>query len=260
MIGDLAGSIYEYPQTKKVSTVDSDVVIPDGAFFSDDTILTTAICDAILSDAPYESKLREYIQKYSLYRPNVAEYFKTPFSPSLMAWAEDDLVGYSGGNGAMMRVSPVGYLFDSEEDVLLNAELATIPSHRSKEAITCAQIVALMIFYFRQGLSKDEVFNKLNLTANYTCLKSFNTSCYDTLPVVLYAIYYGEDFEDSIKLARSFGGDTDTNCAITGSIAEAIYGIDTIVKKEALAKIPSELAHILLDAEIKVKDIKEKTL
>lgn len=257
LIGDLAGSVFEYAQTKRVSSVECDRFIPEGAFFSDDTILTVAVCDAILNSASYESKIKEYIKIFEEYHPDAKEYFDTAFSPALVNWARGGSMGHSRGNGAMMRVSPVGYLFDTEEEVALNAELATIPSHDSEEAKDCAKIVALMILYFRQGKSKDEVFDLLHLPLEPVKLTSFNSLCYDTLPVVLHAIYHGRNFEDCIMLARSFGGDTDTNCAITGSIAEAIYGVPQSLKIWALSKIPKELASTIMEAENRVKDLRE---
>ena len=76
----------------------------------------------------------------------------------MIKWAEKDRIGTSIGNGVMMRISPVGYLFDTEEDVITNAKLATIPSHNSKEAIDCATKIALTIFYLRKGLSLKEIY------------------------------------------------------------------------------------------------------
>ena len=95
--------------------------------------------------------------------PYFNPYFEHPFSPNIMKWGKENNIGTSIGNGAMMRISPVGYMFDTEEEVIKNANLATIPSHNSKEAVECATKVALIIFYLRKGLTLDEISKKLKI-------------------------------------------------------------------------------------------------
>lgn len=138
IIGDLAGSIYEFEQIKRIKNLEITELIAENSFYSDDTILTIAILDVILNNQNYEQYLKDYINKYKDYKPNFSPYFKTSFSPSLLKWANGDTLGTSSGNGAMMRISPVGYLFDNLDEVLTNAKLSTIPSHNSEEAIRCA--------------------------------------------------------------------------------------------------------------------------
>ena len=137
IIGDLAGSIYEFKQTKSITNLNIENIIDENSFYSDDTILTIAIADAILNDKNYEKYLRYYIKKYSSYKPDFEPYFKNTFSPSLIRWANGNFEGKSAGNGAMMRISPVGFMFDKESDVIENVRLATIPSHNTEEAINC---------------------------------------------------------------------------------------------------------------------------
>ena len=144
-----------------------------------------------------------------------------------------------------MRISPVGYLFDTEKEVLENARLATIPSHNSKEAIDATSIVSLMIYYFKKGYKKEEVYKKLNINIEYKPFKKFNTTCLETLNNCLYALYKSNSFEDAIRLTLLMGGDTDTNCAIVGSIAEAMYGLDEDIKQKALDKLPNEFIKVL---------------
>lgn len=249
IIGDLAGSIYEYDQIKGVKPVKVKKIIEDNSFYSDDTILTIAIADAIVNGGDYDQYLRKYIKKYADYKPNVSPYFENPFSPATLKWGKSTFQGNSIGNGAMMRISPVGYLFNSEEEVMRNASLATIPSHNSIEAIECATKVALMIFYFRKGLTKEEVFNKLSVKPQYSPFKKFNGTCEETIDNCLYVLYHSSSFEDAIKKAVMMGGDTDTNAAIVGSIAEAIYGIDKSLKEQALQKIPKEFVKVLKKAD-----------
>lgn len=253
VIGDLAGSIYEYDQVKKHKSVTVKNIIEKNSFFSDDTILTIAIADAIIHNAPYENKLKEYAIKFENKIPQGIQYFKTMFSPSFIKWAKSNIQGESIGNGAMMRVSPVGYLFDTEDDVIKNAKLATIPSHNSEEATNSSKIIALIIFYARKGLSKQQIINKLNLKIKKPQISSFNYTCSSTIDLCLYSFFSSNSFEDSIKKAISFGGDTDTNACIVGSMAEAMYGINEHLKKEALSKLPKEFVEILEVCYSKIK-------
>ena len=245
IIGDLAGSIYEFEQMQNTHPVIIDNIIEKDSFFSDDTILTIAILDAIVTKKDYGEKLKEYGKKYEKYLPDSKPYFPTIFSPGFSKWINGDYVGNSMGNGAMMRVSPVGYLFNSEEEILENAKLATIPSHNHEFAIKCAQIVSLIIFYFRQGYSKENVINKLKLKIQKPNITKFNYTCEDTLDVCLYSLFNSSSFDDSIKLAVSFGGDTDTNVCIVGSMAEALYGIEDELIVQALNKLPKEFIEVL---------------
>ena len=245
IIGDLAGSIYEFEQIKKIKNITTNKIIDEKAFYSDDTILTIAIIDAILNDKNYEKYLKKYIIKYQNYKPNFKPYFNTSFSPNLIKWCNLGVNGVSRGNGAMMRISPVGYMFDTEEEVRKNALLSTIPSHNSKEAIDCATLIALMIFYLRKGYSKKEVFEKLNINIQYKPFEKFNLTCNETIDNCLYAFYNSNSFEESILNTLNMGGDTDTNCAIVGSISEALYGIDNSLIEKANKIIPNEFVKIL---------------
>ena len=243
--GDKAGSTYEYSQTKKVTPVLIDELEKEDAFYSDDTIETIAIIDAIINKKDYGETLKEYILKYESYRPNFKPYFKTAFSPGTIKWAKGIGRNDSIGNGALMRISPVGYLFDSEEDVIENAKLATTPSHNSNEAIECATTVTLMIYYFRKGLTKEEVFKKLNIYAEYKPFIRFNTTCYTTLNNCLWTIYNSNSFEDSIRKVLCMGGDTDTNACIVGSISESLYGMNEEETCFAKRDLPKEFVKVL---------------
>jgi len=119
IIGDLVGSIYEYGQIKKISEIKlGESLLNEKSFYSDDTILTIAILEAILNQNDYDVVLKKYVKNYLDYHPDFEPYFKSGFSPSFIKWAVGDEQGKSIGNGAMMRISPVGYLFDSEEEVI----------------------------------------------------------------------------------------------------------------------------------------------
>ena len=246
IIGDLAGSIYEYNQARHgVSSIVMNHLIEENAFYSDDTILIVAICEAIKNDRDYEYYLRKYISDYIDYHPDFSPYFKYPFSPNLIDWFNNKNLGDSAGNGAMMRISPVGFLFDTEAEVIENSKLATIPSHNSEDAVDCATKIALVIFYLRKGYSKEEVFNMLDINVQYRPFKKFNSTCRETIDNCLYAFYHSNSFIDAMEKTLLMGGDTDTNCAIVGGMAEACYGIDNSLVKEVNKKIPSRFVKVL---------------
>ena len=240
IIGDLAGSIYEFDQTKEIKNIKMNNVIEENAFFSDDTILTIAILDAIENNKNYDFYLRKYINDFKDYKPEFKPYFKSPFSPGLMKWSETNTRGLSKGNGALMRISPVPYHFDNIYDCLDNVVEATIPSHNSEEAISCASTLALIIYYLRKGIDKKDIFEGLNIKPSFHEFNHFNTTCHETLKACLYAFYMSTGFEDAIERTLYFGGDTDTNACIVGSLAEASYGIDDNLIKKANEHLPEE--------------------
>lgn len=249
IIGDMAGSIYEFEQFKKVTPVKIKNIIENDSFYSDDTILTIAIADAILNKCDYGEKLKEYGKKYLNYKPNHTPFFDSPFSPGFAKWLNSNMTGTSCGNGAMMRISPVGFLFENEKDVISNAFLATIPSHNTQEAIEASKKIALIIFYARKGFSKQEIIKKLDIKISKPKLKKFNYTCAETINVCLYAFFNSNNFEESIKLVLSFGGDTDTNACIVGAMAEAMFGVPEYLKEKALSKLPLDFVRILKQYE-----------
>ena len=253
IIGDLAGSIYEYHQVNDCHPIKIENLIEKNAFISDDSILTIAIADAIISHSSYEDKLKEYAVKYNNCLPNCSPYFKSMFSPNFYAWAIDSKQGTSSGNGAMMRIAPVGFLFDNEQDVVENARLATIPSHNSSSAVECAQTIALIIYYARNGLTKKQIKEKLHLSIKKPTVVKFNYTCDTTLDICLYSFFKANSFTDAIKRAISFGGDTDTNACIVGGMAEAMWGVGENLKQLAMQHLPDELKHVVNEAYKKME-------
>lgn len=238
IIGDLAGSIYEFEQYQNISDIAITKLINKDSFFSDDTILTIAILDAILNDLNYESYLKFYAKKYMNYVPLHKPYFKHTFSPGFEKWVNNNEKGFSTGNGAMMRISPIGYLFDEEEKIIREVIKATTPSHNSKEAIEASSKIALIIFYARKDYNKENIIDKLNLKFKYKKFEKFNMTCDETIDNCLYALFSTNSFEEALKKIISFGGDTDTNACIVGSMAEAIYGIEEELIEETKLKLP----------------------
>jgi ADP-ribosylglycohydrolase len=239
IIGDLAGSIYEFDQVNETKPVKVKEIIEADSFFSDDTILTIAILDAFLNDRDYEKYLKKYALEYLDYKPNHEPYFKRPFSPGFIKWAKGEKEGTSNGNGAMMRISSIGYLSNSEEELIDNVLKATTPSHNTNEAIEGATTVAKIIYLARKGLTKEQIIQKLRIKLQYEQFTSFNMTCDTTINNCLYALFTSNSFEDAIKTVISYGGDTDTNACIVGSMAEALYGIEPHLVEQATEKLPS---------------------
>ena len=245
IIGDLAGSVYEYSQIKEVTPVEVDELIKEDSFYSDDTILTIAVLDAILNDRDYNKYLREYGKRFISYRPDVTPYFKTSFSPGFIKWLKSDEVGCSMGNGAMMRIAPVGFMFDDLETVREESKKATSPSHNNEDSIRCSQIVASIIYLARNGYSKEEIIDLLDLNISFKPFDKFNYTCSDTIGNCLYAVFTTNSFESALREVISYGGDTDTNACIVGGMAEAFYGVDQSLIDMAKEKIPKKFVKVL---------------
>lgn len=245
IIGDLAGSVYEFSQVKEVTPVVVDELIRDDAFYSDDTILMVAIIDAILNDRDYNKYLKQYGLEFIDYKPDVSSYFKTSFSPGFIKWLKGNEEGLSMGNGAMMRIAPVGYLFNDLDTVREESEKATIPSHNNSDSIKCAQVVASIIYLARSGYSKEEIIELLDLDISFKPFPKFNYTCSDTIGNCLYALFTTDSFENALREVISYGGDTDTNACIVGGMAEAFYGVDQSLVDKAREKVPEKFVKVL---------------
>ncbi|NLC48141.1 MAG: hypothetical protein GX758_02105 [Tenericutes bacterium] len=260
IIGDMSGSLFEYSEfvdsmnkvinlKRRMEILSKKSLIDKESFFSDDTILTIAVLDALLTNKSFEPVLKRYILFYSDYKPKIEKYFKHPFSPNTMKWAKSNIIANSIGNGSAMRVSPVGYLCNSKEEVLEKAKLSAIPTHNSESGIKGAQAVAYSIFLAREGYKNSEIESqisdkfKYNLDLNLDNLRKTNTFssiCDIVVPQSIYCALSSSTFDESIRKAISIGGDTDTIACITGSIAEALYKVDRELVDIVDEHIPSD--------------------
>lgn len=228
-IGDIIGSRYEFAPIKT----------PDFSYdwkkcdFTDDTVCTVAIADALLGEKSFVESLRSWCRKY----PSPMGGYGGMFQDWL--YQENPAPYNSWGNGAAMRISAVGWAFDTMPETLKYAELATAITHNHAEGIKGAQATAACIFLARQGKDKSEIRDYVEQTFGYnlhrTCNEirphyTFDGSCQGTVPESVICFLESADFEHAIRLAVSLGGDADTMGAITGAIAEAYY-----------REIPSEL-------------------
>lgn len=268
MIGDIAGSKYEFN-----NTFDYDFeMFGEGCDFTDDTICTVAIADAILNGRSYQESLLDWCRRY----PSP----KGAYGGRFTGWIRslDPQPYNSFGNGSAMRVSPVAWQFDDLSQVLEEAEKSALPTHNHPEGIKGAKAVAHAIWHFRKskfseeskdseneetkGLknenakaSKDEnetIQGFMSIARSY--YEDFDTrvypkgkfdeTCMDAVPLSFYLLSQASSFEDAIRLAISHGGDSDTIGAIVGSIAEARFGIPQEMKEKALSYLPDDMKDI----------------
>ena len=219
--GDIIGSVYEF---KPIKTEDFELFSP-GSTFTDDTVLTVALADAILHGKDYGRTMKEYYRRYPY----------AGYGGFFHHWArsEDSQPYNSWGNGAAMRISPVGFAYDTLERVLERAEYFTAITHNHPEGIRGARATAAAVFLAKKGSSKEEIKAHIESKFGYDLSRSldeirptyaFDVSCQGTVPQAITAFLESGDFEDAIRKAVSLGGDSDTLACITGGIAHAFYG------------------------------------
>lgn len=239
--GDMIGSPYErYP----IKTTKFDIVVSS---FTDDTVLTVAVAYAILNDADVASALKKYSGKY---------YF-LPYGSGFRRWvrSRDNAPYNSFGNGSAMRVSPVGFAYDSIEDVLQQAKRTAAVTHNHPEGIKGAQATALAIYLARKGGSKETIRKEITDRFSYDLSRTvdeirpayaFDITCQGSVPESIIAFLDSDDWEGSIKMAISLGGDADTMACIAGGIAQAYYKkIPENIAEAARSKLPPDLREVL---------------
>jgi ADP-ribosylglycohydrolase len=218
--GDIIGSVYE---RHNIRTTDFPL-FSESCTFTDDTVLTVAVADAILNHSDYGEKLKEYFKLYP----------ERGYGASFRRWAahEDSTPYYSMGNGSAMRVSPVGFAFNTLDDVLMEAQKSAEPTHNHQEGIKGAQAVASSIFLARGGATKEEIKTYIKENFSYSFDETIDQirkhyrhdeTCPGSVPQAITAFLESNDYEDAIRKAISIGGDSDTIACITGGIAEAFY-------------------------------------
>jgi ADP-ribosylglycohydrolase len=219
--GDVIGSVFEGSGSK---TQDFPLLSPDNTY-TDDTVLTVAIASSILEHADYADSLRKFGRRHP----------SRGYGANFWQWLNNDSLGpyNSWGNGSAMRVSPVGWAFDSVEDVLLEAKRSADVTHNHPEGVRGAQAVALSIYLARRGAQKIEIRQEITARFGYDLKRTadeirsayeFEVSCQGSVPESIICFLDSDSFESSIRLAISLGGDADTMACIAGAIAEAYYG------------------------------------
>lgn len=237
--GDIIGSVYEW---ERIKTTDFPLFQPR-CFFTDDTVLTVAVAEVILTGRPYAEILREIGLRY----PDSG--YGTRFS----RWLLDPQLGPydSCGNGSAMRVSPVGWAYDDVATVLAEARRSAEVSHDHPEGIKGAQATALAILRARQGATKDDIRGEITERFAYDLTRTldeirpsyeFDETCQRTVPEALTAFLESTSYEDAVRNAVSLGGDSDTLACIAGSIAEAHYGeVPAAIRAQVKDRLPADL-------------------
>jgi ADP-ribosylglycohydrolase len=242
--GDIIGSVYEFSNIKTTKFP----LFSRDCFFTDDSVLTIALADAILNDKDYADTMRAYYRRYP----------RAGYGARFSSWAqyENSAAYNSWGNGAAMRISPVGFAFDSLEEVLEKAKQYSEITHNHPEGIKGGMATASAIFLARTGHSKDDIKNYITENFQYDLTRTcdqirphyfFNESSQETVPEAMIAFLESSDFENAIRLAVSLGGDTDTLTCITGGIAQAFYGgVPTEIAEKTLSILDDDLRAVTL--------------
>ena len=243
--GDIIGSPYERNNTGKYNFPLFRFREPISRF-TDDTVLTVAVADALLHGKDYMPTYRDYYRRYK----------NRGFGKGFRSWAsvDDQEFGDSFGNGSAMRVSPVGWYCQSLSDVLAEAEKSALPSHSHPEGIKGAQAIAACIFLARTGSGKQRIKNYVEAEFGYDLsktvpelLEEFHfASCQGSVGPAIQAFLDSDNFEDAIRRAVIQGGDSDTIAAMAGSIAEAYYGgVPITIRAFAMMYMPYNFRRVI---------------
>ncbi len=246
IIGDTVGSAYEFQNTKDYNFT----LFLGNSAYTDDSVMTMAVADWLLKDKSHsyqglEDIMIMFAEKYPCPMGGYGGGFYTWLFESEGLYNFDDRYGSapyksktgrhpygSWGNGSAMRVSAVGWFFDTLEETERVAAISSAITHNHPEGIKGAQATAAAIWMARNGKNKEEIRDYIEKTYGYDLHKTYaywhpiyhwESSCQGTVPQAIIAFLDSTDFEDAIRKAVSLGGDSDTLACITGGIAEAYY-------------------------------------
>ena len=243
--GDIIGSVYEFAPIKSTEFP----LFSLSSTFTDDTVLTVAIADALIYEKDICSTLKEYTKNFP----------DRGYGRSFFTWAmSDSKAPYnSWGNGSAMRTSPIGFFFKEEKQILEYANRFASVTHNHLHGISGAQAVSLAIFLARNGSGKKEIRRTITSKFDYDLSKSlsdirpsyqFDVSCQGSIPQAILAFLESSDVENAIRLAISLGGDADTMAAIAGAIAEAFYGgVPDHIAKQTRQRLPKAFLSVIDD-------------
>lgn len=241
IIGDIAGSRFEFDNAKS----DRFALFARDCSFTDDTICTVAIADAILNGKFFSDALREWGRAF----PHPMGGYGASFSQWLN-YPEPAVPYWSFGNGAAMRVSPIGLAYDTVARIATEAANSAACTHDHPEGIKGAVTTALGCLILRRTGDKDAF--RAELETQYGTLpeyrpfsNAFDESCMNAVPVAASCLLASNDFEDAIRKAILVGGDSDTIAAIVGGWAEALYGVPDELQKEAGKYLPSAMKEVV---------------
>ena len=266
LIGDIAGSRFEW---NNIKTKDFELLTAIGHCRpTDDSIMSLAVAKAILNCNGDYTRLDK--QAVSCMQELGRKCPHAGYGGKFHRWiyADDPHPYNSFGNGAAMRVSPAGFAASSLEDAISLARAVTQDTHNHPEGMKAAEAVSAAIYMARSGKSMLEIrdfieskYYKINFTLDsIRPTYSFDVTCQGSVPQAFEAFFESTGFEDAIRNAISIGGDSDTIAAITGSMAEAYYGIPDDLRKHALTFLDKTQLDILNAFEAKFGMIVEKNV
>ena len=261
IIGDTVGSVYEF---NNIKTTDFPLLGPRNNY-TDDSVMTMAVAHWLLEDPQHgmdtlEASFLNFAEKYPCPMGGYGHgFYRWLFMPESLGFGGERRPYNSFGNGAAMRCSANGWMFDTLEETERVAGLSAAITHNHPEGIKGAQSTAAAIFMARKGASKDEIKDyistKYGYNLNRTCdeirpVYDWESSCQGTVPEAMVAFIDSTDFESAIRLAVSLGGDSDTLACITGGIAEAYYKtIPNDITLKIWALLPDDFKNNLKEME-----------
>jgi len=255
IIGDIVGSIYEFSNIKTKEFLFFESMMD----YTDDSILTLATADWLMNGG----EIGKYYAKYAIAHPYPMGAYGSSFSAWVRRTKHGDYSPYNScGNGSAMRVGPVGWAFDTEEETLEAAKVSSECTHNHPEGIKGAQATALCIFMARKGATTEEIRAAVEEKFGYDLSMSIEELrpryswrgvdgsgnggiCQDSVPQAIMCALQATDFEDAIRNAISIGGDSDTIGCITGSIAEALYGVPRSLCERGMAYLPADFQELV---------------
>ncbi len=256
IIGDIAGSVWEFNPTNDYNFE----LFTELNEFTDDTVCTVAVADALLHGKDIGNTIHEWCRRYPCPMGGYGFRFR------LWVMSDAPKPYKSFGNGSAMRVSPIAWLCDANYQMFKTAEESASCTHNHPEGIKGAQAVAVAIYdclrqRFKTGVMGQEEIKKglqravrdYNIDIKKEDVQNrFDETCQGTVPVALWIITQSNSFEDAIRRAVSLGADADTLGAIVGSIAEAIWGVPEWMEKAALTYLPDEMKQVLAEFKARV--------
>ncbi|MBR5687829.1 MAG: ADP-ribosylglycohydrolase family protein [Prevotella sp.] len=247
IIGDIIGSRFEFSAPPKQGF---ELFTPE-CDYTDDTICTVAVADAILHQKDYKQTMLEWCRRY----PDPMGGYGTRFYHWLNS--DDPQPVNSFGNGSAMRVSSVGWLFNDYDDIMEEAKRTAEFTHNHPEGIKGAQCVAALIYWLRTcRITKEETERSVRRSFGYEIMPlkdifrigstgHFDGTCQETVPMAIRCFIDGTDFEDVVRKAILCDGDTDTKGDIAGAIAEAYYEIPDDFIRKACSYLPHDMLDII---------------
>lgn len=234
ILGDIIGSSYEWHNVK----AEDFELFPRGSHFTDDSVLTVAVTDSLIWQANNPEETKSETERAKNYAYKIKQYYShypdAGFGNMFMKWAVETTLRKqnSYANGGAMRVAPIGFAFNTLEEVLEEAQLSCLYTHNHPEAITGAQAIAATVFLARMGCSKAQIKSlvekrfQYNLSFTLDNIRPtyiFDSRASYTVPPAIVAFLESDSYENAVRKAISIGGDSDTIACMAGGIAHAFY-------------------------------------